>query len=193
MIKTIKVLLDNVYKYHSKIVEENIYKEYTEENITLYVSQKGQNVGLMVLNNSTDRNIYLGANRYISLFKGFLELGEIKKDYIKKSITIILNKEDIEIHKLINENNDRKLKELEHEVIELKQKLKLAENIISSLRSAALLSKKKNIRGAGRKEKFTPEEKEKIIKRRINGITLKELSLEFNCSIGMIHKVLNSK
>ena len=74
----------------------------------------------------------------------------------------------------------------------MKHKLKLAENTISSLRSDALLSKKKNIRGAGRKEKFTPQEKEKIIERRSNGTKLKDLALEFDCSIGMIHKVLNS-
>ena len=190
MIKIIRKLIENVYKYHSEIIQGNIYKEYIENEVILYVDQKGNNLYIRALNNSTQRSIYLGANKYKKLLEQLSEIGEIKKNYINRAINIDLYNK-IEVHKLINEKSDGKIKELEHEIIDLKKKLKIAENTISSLREENLVYKKKNIRNAGRKEKFTEKEKEKIRERRKGGAKLKDLALEFNCSVGMIHKILS--
>lgn len=48
-----------------------------------------------------------------------------------------------------------------------------------------------NERGAGRKERFTEQEKESIRMYRFQGKTIKEIAEMFNCSIGLIHKLIN--
>lgn len=50
----------------------------------------------------------------------------------------------------------------------------------------------KNERGAGRKDRFTDQEKEMIKMYRFQGQTLNELAKSFNCSVGLIHKIINS-
>lgn len=51
----------------------------------------------------------------------------------------------------------------------------------------------KNQRGAGRKSKFTDSEKETIKMYRLQGKTIKEISDMFECSVGLIHKLINEK
>lgn len=51
--------------------------------------------------------------------------------------------------------------------------------------------KKHNNRGAGRKSKFTDEEKAMIKMYRFQGKTIKEISEMYNCSVGLIHKLIN--
>lgn len=55
------------------------------------------------------------------------------------------------------------------------------------------LQDKKNVRGAGRKAKFSAEEQERILQDRSNGLTIKQLSIKYSCSTGTIHKLLNEK
>nr|WP_243448084.1 hypothetical protein [Clostridium perfringens] len=50
---------------------------------------------------------------------------------------------------------------------------------------------KKNSRGAGRKPRFTEEEKNMIRNQRKEGKTIKELADLNNCSFGVIHKILH--
>nr|ADG84508.1 conserved hypothetical protein [Clostridium perfringens] len=50
---------------------------------------------------------------------------------------------------------------------------------------------KKNSRGAGRKPRFTEEEKNIIRAQRKEGKTIKELATLNNCSFGVIHKILH--
>ena len=51
----------------------------------------------------------------------------------------------------------------------------------------------KNQRGAGRKSKFTDSEKETIKMYRLQGKTIKEIADMYNCSVGLIHKLINEK
>ena len=48
-----------------------------------------------------------------------------------------------------------------------------------------------NERGAGRKEKFTKEQKEQIKRLRADGKTIKEIAEIFKCSVGLVHKIIN--
>lgn len=48
-----------------------------------------------------------------------------------------------------------------------------------------------NERGAGRKIRFTDQEKETIKMYRLQGRTIKELAEMFCCSVGLIHKLIN--
>lgn len=43
----------------------------------------------------------------------------------------------------------------------------------------------------GRKRKFTDQEKEMIKMYRFQGQTITELAKSFNCSVGLIHKIIN--
>lgn len=51
----------------------------------------------------------------------------------------------------------------------------------------------KNQRGAGRKSKFTDSEKETIKMYRLQGKTIKEIADMYNCSVGLVHKLINEK
>ena len=50
-----------------------------------------------------------------------------------------------------------------------------------------------NERGAGRKSRFTEQEKESIRMYRLQGKTIKEISEMFSCSVGIIHKLIHEK
>lgn len=101
----------------------------------------------------------------ISINQGIIEHTQTKKsdlDILKENI-----------YKLINEN--KKLK---------------AENKLLKLQLDKS-SKIKNERGAGRKQKFTDNQVEEIRALRENGNSIREISKKFNCSVGLVHKLIN--
>ena len=96
-----------------------------------------------------------------------------------------LNEDEEEIERLENKN-----KKLSSEI-----KVYAKKNTVLRKKLREERSKKKPSNGElpaiGRKPKFT-EEKKMIIKwMRSNGYTLRKLAQMFNCSVGLIHKVLN--
>ena len=52
---------------------------------------------------------------------------------------------------------------------------------------------KKNDRGAGRKEKFANEQIEQILKARKEGKSIRTIAKEFNCSAGLVHKLIKNR
>ena len=52
---------------------------------------------------------------------------------------------------------------------------------------------KHNARGAGRKSRFTDAQIEEIKSLREDGNTIKEIATRFECSVGLIHKLINEK
>lgn len=54
-----------------------------------------------------------------------------------------------------------------------------------------IIEKQHNERGAGRKTRFTDQEKETVKMYRLQGKTIKELAEMFCCSVGLIHKLIN--
>ena len=50
-----------------------------------------------------------------------------------------------------------------------------------------------NARGAGRRARFTDDQIEEIKKLREDGNTIKEIATRFECSVGLIHKLINEK
>lgn len=79
---------------------------------------------------------------------------------------------------------DSEIKTLKKEIEKLKEKIKILEIENKKL-------KKSQKSKAGRKKKFTEQEREMIKMYRFQGKTIKELSISFNCSIGLIHKIIN--
>lgn len=78
------------------------------------------------------------------------------------------------------------------EVIENKNKI-LDNKIKHDNKIHKLINEKHNARGAGRKSRFTDQERETIKMYRIQGKTIKDIADMFGCSVGLIHKSINEK
>ncbi len=70
------------------------------------------------------------------------------------------------------------------------QKL-LKEN--EELKSSNNVHKIKNERGAGRKERFTEEEKATLKMLRFQGKSYRAIAKELNCSVATVHKIINEQ
>ena len=69
------------------------------------------------------------------------------------------------------------------------QKLKDENKLLKSTKRPIDL-KIHNERGAGRKSKFTIQEKETMKLYRIQGKTIKEIAEMYSCSVGLVHKII---
>ena len=67
---------------------------------------------------------------------------------------------------------------------------RLGEFLINNLKKNSLMH---NARGAGRKAKFTDDQVDEIRRLREDGNTIKEIAKRYNCSVGLIHKLINEK
>lgn len=86
------------------------------------------------------------------------------------------------------ENFQEKIIELEMEIYKLKKKISKLEKENKELKDKQ--KNKHNERGAGRNPKFTDAQVETIKTYRIQGIKMQAIADMFNCSIGLIHKIL---
>lgn len=104
------------------------------------------------------------------------ELDEKCNEYIKQ----LINKDNeiARLKELADDNYEEEIKRLNEEIQKLKNENKVRIH---------------NERGAGRKSKFTDQEKESIRMYRLQGKTIKEIAEMFNCSIGLIHKLIHEK
>lgn len=81
----------------------------------------------------------------------------------------------------------------EKEIQKLKSEIQKLKNENKALKNNKVVSDKKihNERGAGRKERFSEQEKEMMKMYRIQGKTIKEIAEIYSCSVGLIHKIIN--
>lgn len=81
----------------------------------------------------------------------------------------------------------------EKEIQKLKSEIQKLKNENRTLKSSKVVSDIKihNERGAGRKERFSEQEKEMMKMYRIQGKTIKEIAEMYSCSVGLIHKIIN--
>jgi len=81
----------------------------------------------------------------------------------------------------------------EKEIQKLKGEIQKLKNENRTLKSSKVVSDIKihNERGAGRKERFSEQEKEMMKMYRIQGKTIKEIAEMYSCSVGLIHKIIN--
>lgn len=79
---------------------------------------------------------------------------------------------------------------MDNELEELKKENNQLKAVILDLQER-LCNMRKNTHGAGRKPKFNAYEISNIKIARKQGKTFKEISLNHNCSIGLIHKIIN--
>lgn len=189
-----------------------IYEEYENEDVVMEVYGYGgitesKKDKLLELFRNKDK-----VNNENSADGAYLNI--LKRDL--KSINIELKYPDAPTENNCNDSeSNKRIEELELENKKLKEKAKennlalnhqvdqfvdrnlklIAENkqLELSLREFQKLKdeKKINERGAGRKSKFTDEEKATIKMYRLQGKTIKEISEIYNCSVGLIHKLIN--
>ena len=86
----------------------------------------------------------------------------------------------------IIEKQKNEIQQLKDEIQQLKDENKLLK---STKRPIDL--KIHNERGAGRKSRFTIQEKETMKLYRIQGKTIKEIAEIYSCSVGLVHKIIN--
>ena len=87
------------------------------------------------------------------------------------------------------EQQEKEIQKLKNEIQKLKDENKLLKNNKPGISTEN--KKAHNERGAGRKEKFSIQEKETMKMYRIQGKTIKEIAELYSCSVGLIHKIIN--
>ena len=80
-----------------------------------------------------------------------------------------------------------KIKELENELLEYKKAYEELKTTVQELKN----EHKHNERGAGRKAKFTSEEIAEIKAYKEQGKSIRAIATMFNCSVGLVHKLIN--
>lgn len=121
---------------------------------------------------------------------------DLADDNYEKSSTYIQHCKRIE---LLEDQNEAYRLSVEHEKMMRKALVDNYEPEIKRLNKEIqkLKSEKRekihNERGAGRKSRFTEQEKESIRMYRLQGKTIKEIAKMFSCSVGIIHKLIHEK
>ena len=64
---------------------------------------------------------------------------------------------------------------------------------IEELKSSNVVNKVKNERGAGRKERFSDEEKTTVKMLRLQGKSYRAIAKELDCSVATVHKIINEQ
>lgn len=77
----------------------------------------------------------------------------------------------------------------------LKDDIKVYQDKIKSLEAKikGLEEKQKRFNNLGRKNKFTDKQIQKIKKLRVEGKTIRQIAAEYDCSIGLIHKLISKQ
>lgn len=207
---------------HTKICTcRKIYK--INDDLEITVDQKENKVVMWGFNHKSDRFLNLSTKRFRKLMDGFKSVASdlyssgnyyyITVDTSKKE-SIDDKSYEVEIEELkkkidclndiiarLEKRNERLEEDVEKyrkdylyyfdEYSKLRDKdfnRKLEE--INNLKKNSLIH---NARGAGRKAKFTDDQVDEIRMLREDGNTIKEIANRYNCSVGLIHKLINEK
>ena len=186
---------------HTKICTcRKIYK--INEDLEITVDQKENKVVMWGFNHKSDRFLNLSTKRFQKLMDGFKSVAsDLYSSGNYYYITIDTSKKESradksyeveieELNKKIDCLNDiiarleARNNRLEQEV----NKYKDFKRNLDDLKKGVLIH---NARGAGRKAKFTDKQIEEIRRLREDGNTIKEIANRYNCSVGLIHKLIN--
>ena len=188
---------------HTKICTcRKIYN--INEDLEITVDQKENKVVMWGFNHKSDRFLNLSTKRFQKLMDGFKSVAsDLYSSGNYYYITIDTSKKESradksyeveieELNKKIDCLNDiiarleARNNRLEQEV----NKYKDFKRNLDDLKKGVLIH---NARGAGRKAKFTDKQIEEIRRLREDGNTIKEIANRYNCSVGLIHKLINEK
>ena len=188
---------------HTKICTcRKIYN--INEDLEITVDQKENKVVMWGFNHKSDRFLNLSTKRFQKLMDGFKSVAsDLYSSGNYYYITVDTSKKESrddksyeveieELNKKIDCLNDiiarleARNNRLEQEV----NKYKDFKRNLDDLKKGVLIH---NARGAGRKAKFTDKQIEEIRRLREDGNTIKEIAKRYNCSVGLIHKLINEK
>ena len=207
---------------HTKICNyRKIYK--INEDLEITVDQKENKVVMWGFNHQSDRFLNLSTKRFQKLMDGFKSVASdlyssgnyyyITVDTSKKE-SIDDKSYEVEIEELkkkidclndiiarLEKRNERLEEDVEKyrkdylyyfdEYSKLRDKdFNRTLEEINNLKKNSLIH---NARGAGRKAKFTDDQVDEIRRLREDGNTIKEIAKRYNCSVGLIHKLINEK
>ena len=186
---------------HTKICTcRKIYK--INDDLEITVDQKENKVVMWGFNHKSDRFLNLSTKRFQKLMDGFKSVAsDLYSSGNYYYITVDTSKKESrddksyeveieELNKKIDCLNDiiarleARNNRLEQEV----NKYKDFKRNLDDLKKGVLIH---NARGAGRKAKFTDKQIEEIRRLREDGNTIKEIANRYNCSVGLIHKLIN--
>ena len=192
------------------------------KDIGITVDQKENKVVMWAFNYTTDRFVNLGTKRFEKLIDGFksvasdlyskdhyyyITLGSTNKDSVvdDKSNEVAELKQKVACLNDIIARLEARNKKLESDVDRYREDYlyyhgewaKLVdENFKRTMEDLDGINKNSfmhNARGAGRRARFSDEQVMEIKKLRESGNTIKEIATRFECSIGLIHKLINEK
>ena len=196
-------MFNEILKKHTKPCTcREIYNISSDLEIT--IDQKENKVVMWGFNHKSDRFLNLSTKRFQKLMDGFKSVAsDLYSSGNYYYITIDTSKKESradksyeveieELNKKIDCLNDiiarleARNNRLEQEV----NKYKDFKRNLDDLKKGVLIH---NARGAGRKAKFTDKQIEEIRRLREDGNTIKEIANRYNCSVGLIHKLINEK
>lgn len=98
----------------------------------------------------------------------------------------------------IKQENEQLKQELKYAIADKERTLRICVEEVEAVENkykqqCSDVSKIKNERNAGRKERFTIHEKETIKMYRIQGQSIREIADMYSCSVGLIHKIINEQ
>ena len=213
-------MFNEILKKHTKPCTcREIYNISSDLEIT--IDQKENKVVMWGFNHKSDRFLNLSTKRFQKLMDGFKSVASdlySSGNYITVDTSKKESRDDksyeVEIEELkkkidclndiiarLEKRNKRLEEDVEkykkdylyyfNEYLKLKDKdFKRNLDEMDQLKKNSLMH---NARGAGRKAKFTDDQVDEIRRLREDGNTIKEIAKRYNCSVGLIHKLINEK
>lgn len=192
-------IIDKILEEHSVILDKEgtIRKTYkVNEDIEIGIHQTKDEIYMYAYSYESDRNLSIKSNfkklwngfkaiaqhNYISVDKNYSYTFKLKQEEIPTPTPITSDSENQlellrkRIEKLINENL-----QLKEENEELKYQLGECSQIINEHKKL------------GRKNKFSNEQISEIKKLRNENMSIRAIAKKFDCSVGLIHKLIKTR
>lgn len=192
-------MVDKILEKHSVILdtEETIRKTYkVNEDIEIGVHQNKDNIYMYAYSYSKDRNLSIKSN-FKRLYNGFKAISKDNHISVDRNYcyTLKLKQEDIPavaIDTTITGNEiellREQIKKLIDENLQLKEENKGLKHQLENC--SQIINEHKNV---GRKNKFSNEQIEEIKKLRDGNMSIRAIAKEFDCSVGLIHKLIKTR
>lgn len=196
-------IIEKILEKHTKLCTcREVYK--IDEDVEIGVHQDNENIYMYAYSCSRDRNISIESNfkKLWNRFKSVAEDGYIKRNkgysYSFRLKSMEGPIEDVEFGSGKIDIEDVELTEFEklslyvQELIGENEQLRFENDILrKENKELSSAMRVKNERGAGAKSKFNDEQILEIKRLRATGESIRKIAKEYNCSVGLVHKLIN--
>ena len=122
----------------------------------------------------------------------YYELEEQKEDSFKQTALYKQMEREISVSNEFRKTLEKQLEQEREKIRKQVDKIFALQDVIETLQKQ-VEKQEHNARGAGRKEKFTGAEIEQIKMMRAGGETIRAIADYMDCSVGLVHKLINEK